>query len=251
MGTQSATSYEDASAILRREVGSAIDELNQTKIDLVKFQAKSESEQFKQIQQAATEKDLTVFNLKAVKADPIKDPQKIIATLSPPPDAQKISAGELRLKLTDTQSGNTQTLFVSSLNGADIEVQIPADLLDRGIRTYRIEVQARNGTYTLRNAHSLTMDYAKIRFDIDVKGKGTVSYLDAANATVTCPADSKCNATKLRIGQSVTLTAAPVNPATQVIWRNAPGCGVQLKPPYTCSITPTADLEISAELKTP
>lgn len=255
VGVLTLGSYEDASALLRREVGNAIDELNQTKLDIIKFQAKSEAEQFKQVQQGTNEKDLATFSLKAVKAEPIQNPKKIIASLSSSPDPQKLSAGELRLKLTDSQNNSIQILRASSLNGADIEADIPTDLQDHGIKTYLTEIQARNGTYTLRDAQRVKMDYSKVRFDVAVKGNGKVTYSypdpdsTGKTKTVECQMNKACDTTKLPIGLPVKLKAITTPSETQVVWKNVPSCAVQTPAPFTCDVNPTTDLEVSVEFK--
>ena len=148
-----------------------------------------------------------------------------------------------------------QILRASSLNGADIEADIPADLQDHGIKTYLTEIQARNGTYTLRDAQRVKLDYSKVRFDVAVKGNGKVkySYPDPESPGVTkeveCQMNKACDTTKLPIGLEVELTASTTPPETQVAWKNAPACSVQIAAPFTCKVKQMADSEVSVEFK--
>jgi hypothetical protein len=153
---RSATSYREATSGLRREAGSAIDELTLKKIEIVKFQSKSEADQFRAVREASAERELGLFRLDKVETDKSKDPTKLTAKLNSPLDPQKVPTSELRLKLSAIANSDTFILRVSSVTGADVTADIPSELLNHGPRTYRVEVQARNGEYTIKDSSSVT-----------------------------------------------------------------------------------------------
>ncbi len=162
LGPQGSKNYDGAAMMIRQGVGAAIEELTRTKIAIAKFQSKSESEQFREFQAASTERDLASFSLATVTTDKDENinPTVIIATLNSAPDPQKLSASEVLLRLTDTADGNTTTLRISSLDGATVQAKIPSTLHIPGRKEFRVEVQARNGNYTLRGARDLPLEFS-------------------------------------------------------------------------------------------
>jgi hypothetical protein len=238
---QTPTAYGEAASALRRDVGSAIEELRQKKIEIVKFQSKSEADQFKAVHDAAAERELGLFRLNAVATDVTADPTKIIATLNSALDPQKVPSGELRLKLSDTESGNTFTLRVSAATGDDVTAEIPPDLLNHGPRTYRVEVQARNGDYTMRDSKTATLTFTKVRLDITVNGSGSVAYSDAGGKTVTCAPTCDTGLVPRNVVTNLTATPPAAGPATYT-WNNAPACVANTSP---CPVTPAEDMKVT------
>lgn len=202
-----ATVYTEATSGLRRDVGSAIDELTQKKIEIVKFQSKSEADQFRAVRESSTERELGLFRLDTVETDNPKDPTKLTAKLNSPLDLQKVSTSELRLKLSTTTNSDTFTLRASSLTGAEVSAVIPPELLNHGPRIYRVELQARNGEYTMKGSDSITLEFSKVRLDIKVNGNGSVDYLDKAGNMVSCP--STCDTSFISTNGTTSLIARP------------------------------------------
>ncbi len=243
-GTQTTGDYSASAAMIRREVGAAVDELTHKRIDIVKFQSKSESEQFNEIQAASMERELASFSLTTIASNEASNPTAIIATLNSAPDSQKLSAGELRLRLTDVASGNVDTLRLSSMEGATMKADIPTDLRDHGLRKFIVEVQARNGNYTLRGAKDLTLSFEKVRFDLDVKGQGSVKYTDWENTAVTCSEKKACPTQKVLRDKDTLLMATALATGKLPHW-SSPSCNTDL----TCTIKPAADMKVSVEFK--
>lgn len=159
---QDDSEYLEGAANLRRDVGSAVSALTQTKIEIVKFQSKSEADQFKAVRDATVERELGLFQVTKILTNVAAgalNPKKIIATLNSVPDPQKLPTGELRLRLTEVSTEKSTTLHVSGVSGADMTADIPDELQIHGSRTYRVEVQARNGEYTIRNVLPVTLTY--------------------------------------------------------------------------------------------
>jgi hypothetical protein len=76
------------------DVGRAIDELTQERVDILKFQAKNEAEQFRAVQDAGAERELGAFRLAAVTTDVGTgnlDLNHIIGTLNSAPGSSKIA----------------------------------------------------------------------------------------------------------------------------------------------------------------
>ena len=210
------TAYREAASTLRRDVGSAIDQLTQKKIEIVKFQSKSESEQFKEVHGAAAERDLAHLRLINAQAQPAlpADPSKIVAKLNSALDPQKVPAEELRLHLTDMATNKTFSLRVSAVNGAELSAELPRELLYHGPHTYRVEVQARNGEYTVRDSFAVPLKFTKVRLDIKVSGNGAVSYQDAMGKPVNCAPD--CDTGLLSTTNTTRLTATPGTPGSNL-----------------------------------
>jgi hypothetical protein len=240
---QSETEYLEAAAALRRDVGSAVSALTQTKIDIVKFQSKSEADQFKAVRDATAERDLALFQVAKIQTDIAAgglNPKKIIATLNSAPDPQKLPIGELRLRLTDVSTGKITVLHISAVSSADVTADIPNELQDHGPRTYRVEVQARNGDYTIRNGSPVTLTYANVRLDVTITGTGTVTYTDSSK-TISCPLP--CETGLVPRGTVTQLTATPSGGLTHIDWKNAPACGPDQ---FNCPVTPSDDMKVEA-----
>ena len=237
---QTPTAYAEAASAIRSDVGSAIDELTQKKIEIVKFQSKSEADQFNAVRDAGAERELGLFRLDSVATDVPLDPTKIIATLNSTPDPQKVPPAELRLKLSDINSNGTFTLRVSAVTGSNVTAEIPPDLLHHGPRIYRVEVQARNGNYTMKDSKTVTLTFTKVRLDIKVTGSGSASYLDAEGKAVTC--SPACDTGLIPRNAATTLTATPqaAGPPTYT-WKNAPACSANNSP---CTVTPANDTTV-------
>ena len=237
-----ATVYTEATYGLRRDVGSAIDELTQKKIEIVKFQSKSEADQFRAVRESSTERELGLFRLDTVETDNPKDPTKLTAKLNSPLDLQKVSTSELRLKLSTTTNSDTFTLRASSLTGAEVSAVIPPELLNHGPRIYRVELQARNGEYTMKGSDSITLEFSKVRLDIKVNGNGSVDYPDKSGKRVSCP--STCDTSFISTNGTTSLIAKPSagGPATYT-WTSATvTCSANSSP---CNITnPSVDTQV-------
>jgi hypothetical protein len=238
-----ATAYREATSALRLQVGSAIDQLTRKKIDIVKFQSKSEADQFRVVSEASAERELGVFRLlnnarTDTTTNPPKDPTKVIVTLNSPLDPQNVPTNELRLKLSATANGDTFILRVSSVTGADVVADLPAELLNHGPRTYRVELQARNGEYTIKDSSSVTLEFSKVRLDIKVNGPGSVRYSDANGNSVSCP--PVCDTGLIPKNSTTDLTATPTTPgSTTFTWTKAPAtCSATVSP---CAITKPQD----------
>jgi hypothetical protein len=236
------TNYSEAAAAIRRDVGSAIDELTQKRIEIVKFQSKSEADQFNAVRDAAAARDLNQFRLISVSASPAQpnDPTKIIAVLDPPPDSQKIPPAEMRLKLTDSK-GATSTLRISGITGAEVTAEIPPELLNHGPRSYLVEVQAQNGNYPIKDSKTVPLIFSQVRLEVKVTGAGSVSYTDTDGKTVTC--SPTCDTGLIPTATPTQLTATPPSggPNTYT-WKNVPAsCTANTSP---CDIRPSDDTTV-------
>lgn len=245
--TQAARDYDGAAAIVRRDVGAAIDELTQTKIEIVKFQSKGQAEQFKEIHATLAERDLSSFSLTdiATDKDDNSDPTTIVGKLSAAPDPQKLSATEMRLRLTDIADGRVATLRLSSLVGATLNAVIPPDLKDHGERKFLVEAQARNGKYTLRGAKDLPLNFSKRHLDVEVKGDGSIKYTDSEGDEKTCSKDIPCPTGKIKTEQDTELQTTDDK---QAYWSPS-NCNPA--PSSTCTIKsePPIDIKVTVEFK--
>lgn len=235
-----ATAYREATSALRREVGSAIDELTLKKIDIVKFQSKSGADQFRAVREASAEKELGLFRLDKVETDKPKDPSKLTAKLNSPLDLQKAPASELRLKLSATANSDTFTLRVLSVTGAEVSAVIPSELLNHGPRDYRVELQARNGEYTMKGSDSVRLEFNNVRLGIKVNGSGSVSYRDAGTNLVNCAPTCDTGLIPINVATDLTATPPTAGPPTYT-WKNFPGCTVNTSP---CAVTPADDITV-------
>ncbi len=233
-----ATAYREATSGLRRDVGSAVDELTRKKIEIVKFQSKSEADQFRAFREASAERELGLFRLDKVGTDKPKDPTKLTARLNSPLDLQKAPTSELRLKLSTTASSEVFTLRVSSVTGAEASADLPPELLNHGPRTYRVEMQARNGEYTMNGSDSVTLEFSKVRLDIKVNGNGSVSYLDANQMPVTCT--PTCDTGVIPTNSTTDLNATPAtSESSTYTWTSATvRCSANTSP---CNIVDPSD----------
>jgi hypothetical protein len=203
------TAYREAMSGLRRDVGSAIDELTQKKIEIVKFQSKSGADQFRAVREASAERELGLFRLDTVETDKPKDPTKLTAKLNSPLDLQKAPTSELRLKLSAIANNDTFTLRVSSVTGAEVSAVIPPELLNHGPRIYRVEVQARNGEYTLKGSDSIKLEFSNVRLDIKVNGNGAVSYAYNGKAEEIIKCTPSCDTVTIPTNKTTHLKAIP------------------------------------------
>ncbi len=244
---QSTRDYDGAAAIIRRDVGSAIDELIQTKIEIVKFQSKSHAEQFKEIHATLAERDLSSFSLTDIATDKENNfnPTTIIGKLSASPDPQKLSATEMRLRLTDIADGGVTTLRLSSLVGETLKAVIPLNLLDHGKRKFLVEAQARNGKYTLRGAKDLPLNFSKRQLGVEVKGDGSVTYKDSENHEIVCSKNNPCPVGTIRTDQDTALRTMDNKPAH---WSPS-NCNAV--PSKTCTVKsePPVDTKVTVEFK--
>lgn len=238
----SATAYREATSGLRREAGSAIDELTLKKIEIVKFQSKSEADQFRAVREASAERELGLFRLDKVETDQPKDPTKLTAKLNSPLDLQKAPMSELRLKVSSIANSDIFILRVSSVTGVEVSALIPSELLNHGPRTYRVELQTRNGEYTMKGSDSITLEFSKVRLDIKVSGNGSVDYPDKSGNRVSCP--STCDTSFISTNGTTSLIAKPsAGGRTTYTWTSATvTCSANSSP---CNITkPSADTQV-------
>ncbi len=173
----SGTAYKEAEEQLRNEVGGAIDELDQKKSTIRRFQGKNTADQFKELQKAKYEGELSGVSLKSVDTNPAntKGAKLITVALNQPLDPQKVTPEELRIKLMDTQSGAEEFLRISTIQGDKLIADIPQSLQDHlPARTYLVTVHARHGKYIFKEAFKLPLDWSKARLVVKVKGTGTV-----------------------------------------------------------------------------
>ena len=246
---KSSPAYQEASALLRDEVGRAIDDLNHTKLEIIKFQAKGEAEQFKEFQQATYAKDLGQYALRSVHVDPPNNPTKIIATLNSAPDAQILPANELRLKLTDP-AGQTETIQVTGVKGSDLEAVVPPSLLNRGSRRYLVHVQARSGSFTMAGADTVTLSYDSVRLTLTVNGTGSVNITAPDGTLQHCEASSPCLIEKVPMSQSITFTATAnsAQSETGASWQHdASTCGRTNGDVGTCTLSFHEDADVVVE----
>lgn len=251
LGPQGNRGYGGGATLIREGVGAAIKELTKTKIAITKFQSQSEAEQFKVFQAASTERDLASFSLSEVTTDKAGniDPTIIKATLNIAPDPQKLSASELLLKLTNTKSGGANTLRLSSLEDATLNAEIPAALLDddNKEKTFLVEVQARNGNYTLRVAKPLTLKFSeKVRLDVEVKGEGKVTYKNWKGTDVICSKENTCPPQKVKKDMDTALEATGISNGKQANWTVSLGTCQAGTP---CKITPSVDTTVTMEVR--
>ena len=222
------TSYREAASLLRREVGSAIDELTLKKIEIVKFQSKSEADQFRAVREASAERELGSFRVDIVETDQPIDPTKLTAKLNSPLDLQKTTSSELRLKLSAIASSDPGTLLrVSSVTGAEVSAVIPPELLNHGRRMYRVEVLGRNGDYTINGSDSVTLDFSKVRLDIKVNGNGAISYGYDGKPDETIKCTPSCDSVTIPTNKTTHLKATPAT--------GAPSTYRWASPKITCS----------------
>lgn len=227
------TAYREATSTLMREVGSAIDALAQAKLDIVKFQAKSEADQFKEVQQTRDEVGLGKITLKSVSVDQDPNPKKIIVELSDAIDVQKVAAEELRFKIVDSNTGVVETLRIVEIVGAKLKAEIPQSLQDHGEKkTYLVQVQARHGAFTFKEAAQLVLNWTKARLVIKVVGDGTVSItapaLPAGTPNHPCGKNGTCEFS-LPLNSAVTLGGQVTAPKTLRTW------GIDPKSMGTCA----------------
>lgn len=240
--------YTDAAAMIRREVGAAIDELTQKKIDIVKFQSKSEKDQFNETQLATFERELGSASLHDVAPNKDLDPSSIKAILNEAPDPKKFPPSEFRLKLTDVSSGTVDTLRISSMDNKTLIADIPPDLLDHGVRKYWVEIQARSGNYTLRGVKDLTLQFSKIRFEVEVVGDGSVTYKDSENKDVICSKNTPCPTKRVKTDQDTELQTVIVPTGKSAYWSPS-NCNAA--PSSTCKVRPKppVDTKVTVEFK--
>jgi hypothetical protein len=251
-----APNYVDATASLRRGVRNAKDALNRALADITKFQAKSTAEQFSVAQHGIDEKELKAYTFVSARPDQEIDPKNIIATLNTPPDPQVLSAGEIRLKLTDSSNNAVHALSILSLNGTEISAVIPKDLQDRGNKSYMIEILARHGRYALPQKGPIQLTYSKIRLEVAVSGAGKVTYpnpnLGNGPTVITCTAQIPCQQSRPLRNEVVQFTPEPLEPNAEekeITWTgDAEACGIT-KGRAPCSITPATDVKIGVEFK--
>ena len=236
--------YADATAMIRREVGATIDELTQKKIDIVRFQSKSEKDQFNETQLALYERELGSVNLQDVAPSKDVDPISIKAILNEAPDPKKFPPSDFRLKLTDVSSSSIDTLRISSMDGKTLIADIPPDLLDHGVRKFWVEIQARNGNYTLRGVKELTLRFSKIRFEVEVVGDGSVKYKDSKDQNVLCSKNAPCPTQKVKTDQDTEIQTVTVPTGKSAHWSHSscnaapsPTCKVKPKPPVDTKVT--------------
>lgn len=229
--SQNPPSYNDAATMIRRDVGSAVDELTQKRMDIVKFQAQSEADQFKAVRTALADRDLGLLKLTDAKTNAPLDPTQIIVSLNSAFEPQKVPASEIRIRLSDINGPDTYTLRVSTVVGADLTANIPPDVLNHGPKTYRTEVLARNGEYSIRDNKQVTLTYSNVRLAVVSTGPGSVTYTGMADGLVPRGVVTHLSATYSDTGSHVT-------------WKNQPGC---LKDATICDITPTEDTKVEAE----
>lgn len=249
LGPQGNRGYGGGATLIREGVGAAIEELTKTKIAIAKFQSQSEAEQFKTFQAASIERDLASFSLAEVETDKPGniDPTVIKATLNIAPDPQKLSANELLLRLTNTKSGDVNTFRLSSLLDATLIAEIPAALLDDDKeKTFLVEVQARNGNYTLRVAKPLTLKVSeKVRLAVAVTGEGMVEYKNWKGTVVICSKENACPTQKVKKNEDTVLSATEIV-GKQAKWTVSPS--VTCQPGTTCKIKSTADTTVTMEM---
>lgn len=115
----SKTTYDEASAQLRADVGNAVRELAQKKLAIMRFQGKNTAEQFKELQNAKNTGELSGVSLKSVETNVAnnKDATQITVTLNQLLDPQKVTPDELRIKLVNIQSGAEEYVRISTLQG--------------------------------------------------------------------------------------------------------------------------------------
>lgn len=236
--------YADATAMIRREVGATIDELTQKRIDIVKFQSKSEKDQFNETQLAIYERELGSVSLQDVAPNKDVDPSSIKAILNEAPDPKKFPPSDFRLKLTDVSSSSIDTLRISSVDGKTLIADIPPDLLDHGVRKFWVEIQARNGNYTLRGVKELTLHFSKIRFEVEVAGEGLVKYKNSDGQNILCSKNVPCPTQKVKTDQETELQADNVPTGKSAHWSHSscnaapsPTCKVKPKPPVDTRVT--------------
>lgn len=238
---QSNTAYREATGTLLREVGSAIDALAQAKLDIVKFQSKSEADQFKEVQQARDEAGLGKITLKSASVDQDPDPKKITVELSDAIDPQKLAAEELRIKVVDSNTGGVDTLRIVEIVGAKLKAVIPQSLQDHGQnKTYLVQVQARHGAFTFKEAAPLVLNWNKARLVVKVVGDGTVSITTPALPSGTpnhpCMKNETCEFS-LSLNSAVTLGGQVTSPKTLRAWDIDPtSLGSCVAGAATCSI---------------
>lgn len=250
----SSPAYREAVESLRREVGSAVDELELAKLSIVKFQAKSERDQFNDFQQAVDQGIVgSGVSVKRVTTDKpgSLDPTKIVVTLSEPINPTKLPVDQLRVKLVDVASttDNGELLRVSQVDGAQLIADIPPALQHHNDTTYLIQVQARHGAATLHGAHSVTLTWSKRRLKVVVRGTGAINVQDPQGASLaTCRENSPCEREPSH-NDTVMLIPNPGSP-TNPVWTE--GSSVPTGCPdaqNACPITVDRDREITVEFK--
>lgn len=215
----SKTAYEEASAQLRVDVGSAVRELAQKKLAIVRFQGRNAAEQFNELQQAKLEAGLSGISLKSASTNKTddKDTDQVIVTLNQPLDPQKVTPEELRIKLVDTQSGAEESLRISTIQGDKLTADIPQSLRNHlPTRTYLVSVQARHGKYIFKEALKLSLDWSKARLVVKVSGTGTVTVPYPTNDPAKtddqiCSGKRECEG-PINPSEPITLTATPGSP---------------------------------------
>ncbi len=228
--SQNPPAYNDAATMIRRDVGSAVDELNHRKMEIVKFQSQSEADQFKAVKTAVTERDLGLLKLTDAKTNVPLDPTQIITTLNSALDPQKVAVSELRIRLSDMNSSDTYALRVATAVGSDFTANIP-DLLNHGPKTYRVEMLGRNGEYPIKDSKQITLTYSNARLVVVSTGPGSVTY--AGMASGVAPR-----------GAVTQLSASYSGGGNHIVWKNQPGC---LKDTATCDITINDDTKVEVE----
>lgn len=251
-GAHSTPAYREAAELLHREVSGAVDELEQAKLSIVKFQAKSERDQFNDFQQAVDQGIVGGgVSVKSVTTDKpgSVDPTKIVVTLSEPINPTKLSVEQLRVKLVDValKSAEGELLRVSQVDGAQLTADIPPGLQHHDPTTYLVQVQARHGAVTLHGAQSVDLNWSKRRLKVVVRGTGSISVQDPQGASLaTCRENSPCER-ELKRNDTFTLSASSV---TTWVWTEGSsiptGCQNGQTP---CPITLDRDREITVEFK--
>jgi hypothetical protein len=256
VATRSSPAYREAAESLRGEVGGAVDELELAKFNIVKFQAKSERDQFNDFQQAADQGAVGGVSVKEVTTEPGSlDPQAIILTLTEPPDPKKMPVEELRVKLTEltSKAGVVEILRVSRVDGAQLTVDVPESLKNHDDRTYLVQVQARHGAITLRDSRKVDLKWKKRRLLVTVSGNGTINITGVMPPSPPPSPPSPCKANQpcdlaLEKGTAITLTAA--SQAASVAWSDGAvtpgGCGPGAQ---SCPITLDKDTSVTVQFK--
>ena len=150
-----------------------------------------------------------------METDQPEDPTKLTAKLNSPLDLQKAPMSELRLKVSSIANSDIFILRVSSVTGVEVSAVIPSELLNHGPRTYRVELQTRNGEYTMKGSDSITLEFSKVRLDIKVSGNGSVDYPDKSGNRVSCP--STCDTSFISTNGTTNLIAKPSAEAVRLI----------------------------------
>lgn len=250
---RSSLAYREAVESLRREVGGAVDEIELAKLSIVKFQAKSEKDQFNDFQQAVDQGLVGGISVKEVTTDKpgSLDPKTIVLTLTEPPDPKKMPVEELRVKLTEltSKAGVVESLRVSRVEGAQLTVDIPETLKNHDDRTYLVQVQARHGAVTLRDSRSVSLTWSKRRLKVVVRGTGSIDVqVLPGTSLATCRDNSPCERVSGH-NDTVKLIPNPGSP-TNPVWTE--GSSVPTGCPdaqNACPITVDRDREITVEFK--